>query len=296
MLKTKMGRWTFFAATLLFAAACGKKEPPTSAANLDMRTAKEAAAEAETTGTKGPLELTLRVFKTGIKSRQESLWYQVRLRNVGKEEIAIFDEPFLASTPIDTYRGAGAVLWVSGPDGKALRSMPSLGGGAVLTPDSPSWPIQPGDTRGDATKKKVIDDMWADRAILRRRVELEEQLEKKGVSPKERAQQILEFEKAHPNSTDNLKREPSPHVILQPGASITSIPWTERPKSDPRIQRDFTEFTGYWYSEPGKYRIKAFFDNRSSDIVENYYKEHGIPPRKDSVLVETSEIEFEVLP
>lgn len=276
--------------------ACGKKEPPARSPDLTMSATKVPAAEAVVVGTKGPLELTLRVYKTKIKSEKESLWYQVQLRNIGREEIPIFDHAFLISAPVEIHGSAGASLWVTGPDGKFLKPMPSLGGGAVLVPGSPSWPIQNGDKRDEATKKKVIDEMWADRAILRLREEYAQELERKGVSPKEIDRKTLEFNEEHPLSDDNAKPRPSPHKMLKPGASITTIPWTDRYATDPAIQREFSEFSGYWYAKPGKYRIKARFDNRSSDISVEYDKKHGIPPRKDAVLVETEAIEFEVLP
>lgn len=277
-------------------SACGKNEPPVATSDLTMSAAKAPAAEAVAVGAKGPLELTLRVYKTKIKSGKESLWYQVQLRNIGREEIPIFDAPFLTPTSIDIHGSVGVSLWVTGPDGKFLKPMPNLGHGAVLVPDSPSWPIQEGDKRDKATQQKIIETMWADRAILRLREEYAQELERKGISPKEIDRKTLKFNEEHPLSNDNKKPRPSPHIMLQPGASITTKPWTDRYVADPEIQREYSEFGGYWYTKPGKYRIKARFDNRSSDVAEEYDKKHGIPPRKDAVLVETEAIEFEVIP
>lgn len=279
-------------------SACGKKEPQANNPDLSMRNLNTSAAEAEAVGVNGPLELTLRIFKTKIKSDKESLWYQVRLRNIGQEEIRIFDAPFLAPTRIDMHGSVGVSLQVTGPDGKQIKKRFYLGGngGGVLVPGSPSWPIQEGDRRDEATKTRAIDTMWADRAILRERAEYEEALRRGGTSQEEIIRKSLQFDEEHPQSEALQKRRPSPHIALKPGAAVTTIPWTDRHVSDPERQSQFSEFAAYSYTQPGKYRIKATFDARSRGWVVEYDKKHGIPPRIDDVFVETKTIEFEVLP
>lgn len=276
-------------------SACGKKEPSPIPPTTTNRAVFVPSAEAEVVGTKGPLELTLRAYKTKVKSEEESLWYQVRLRNIGLKEIPVFDNAFLVSAPVEMCCSPGTSILVTGPDGKALKPMPTLGGGAVLVPGSPSWPIQDGDTRDEATKKKVIDAMWADRAILRLREEHARKLEREKLPPEEFSRKVIDFEKRHPLSDDGAERRPSPHIMLKPGAAITSTPWTDRHISDPDIQREFTELTGYWYTKPGKYRIKAIFNRQTSTWEAEYNKTHGILPEEDAVLVETEAIEFEVI-
>lgn len=279
-------------------SACGKKEPTAGTPALTMGAANAPAAEAVVVGAKGPLELTLRVYKTKIKSDKESLWYQVQLRNIGRKEILILDEPFLMPTSIEMHGSVGTALWVTGPDGKRLKPRLHLGGygGGVLVPGSPSWPIQEDDKRDTATQQKVIDTMWADRAILRLREEYAQELERSGVSAKELDRKTAKFNEEHPFSDDNAEPRPGPHLMLQPGAAITTIPWTDRSAIDPAIKREFSEFVGYGYTKPGKYRIRARYDQRERGWVVEYDKKHGIPPKEDAVLVETPEIEFEVVP
>lgn len=287
-------------AILAITSACKQTTPPPAAEKPDvsMRGDKIAAAEAEATGINGPFELTLRIFKTKIVSEKESLWYQVRLRNISREEIPVYDPAFLSPTPIEIHGSVGVSLQVTDPYGKRLKKRLHLHGygGGVLVPGSPSWPIQDDDKRDAATKKKALDTMWADRAILRQRTEYEEKLRREGRSEQEIVRESLKFDEEHPQSDALEDPKPRPFVMLKPGASITSVPWTDRHVSDPDRQSEFSEFVGYWYSQPGKYLIHARFNNRSSDIVEDYNKEHGIPPRIDAVLVETRTIEFEVLP
>jgi len=276
--------------------ACGKKEPPENTPDLTIADHKVPAAEAEAVGVSGPLELTLRVYKTKIKSEKESLWYQIQLRNIGDEEIRIFDSPFLVPTMIDIHGSVGASLQVTGPDGKRLKRRPHIGGygGGVLFPGSPTWPVQNEDQRAEAAKKVALDSMWADRAILRRRTEYEDDLRRKGASEVEINRKSLEFDEDHPQSDALRKHRPSSFIALKPGAAITNLPWSDRHRSYPDLQKRFSEFVGYWYTQPGKYRISARFNNLSSDIVVDYNKDHGIPQRADAVLIETETIEFEV--
>lgn len=284
------------AAVQLGLSACGKKEPAAVAPDLTMRGAADTVAEAVAVGVKGPLELTLRVYKTKIKSEEESLWYQVQLRNLGAKDIPILDPAFMGPSPVELHSSVGASLWVTGPDGKPLKPAPRPGGGAVLVPGSPSWPIQEGDRRDKATQQKVIDTMFADRAVLRRREEYTQQLEKTKLSEKEIIRRVDKFNEQHPLSTDNAERRPSPHILLKPGASITSVASAQEATPQAGLPLGYTEFWGYWYTKPGKYRIKARFDRRQRGWVVEYDKSHGIPPSEDAVLVETAAIEFEVLP
>lgn len=278
----------------LFLSACGHKEAEDKS---DRVTVHVPAAEAEAIGHSGPLELKLRIFKTKIKSEKEPLRYQIQLRNIGQEDIPIFDAPFLVPTPIEMHGSVGVSLLVTGPDGKFLKKRLRLDdGGAVLVPGSPSWPIQGGDKRDEETKKKAIDAMWADREILRQRTEYEERLLKSGASQEEVSRKSLEFDEQHPLSGAPASVKPRPSIMLKPGASITTLPWTQRQNPDPERPSEFTEFVGYWYTQPGQYRIKAAFDERPRGWVAGEDRKHGISPRKDAVLVETNEIKFEVVP
>lgn len=283
-----------FAAVQLSLSACGKKDPAAVAPDLKMGGAAEPIAEAVAVGVKGPLELTLRVYKTKIKS--ESLWYQIQLRNLGQKDIPIFDEAFLGPSPVELHRSAGISLWITGPDGKPLKPAPRPAGGAVLLPGSPSWPIQEGDKRDKAAQKNVIDTMFADRAILRLREEYAQQLEGTKLSHKEIISRINKFNEQHPLSTDNDQPRPTPHIMLKPGATITSVACAQEETPQAGLPHGYTEFWGYWYTEPGKYRIQARFDHRPRGWVVEYDKSHGIPQREYAVLVETATIEFMVAP
>lgn len=284
------------AAVQLGLSACGQKEPAAVAPNLKMGGATDSAAEAVAVGVKGPVELTLRVYKTKIKSGEESLWYQVQLRNLGSTDIPIFDSAFLGPSPVELHRSVGISLWITGPDGKPLKRAPNPGGGSVLVPGSPSWPIQEGDKRDKAAQQKAIDTMFADRAVLRLREEYTQQLERTRLPEKEIIRRVDKFNEQHPLSTDNEPYQPSPHVLLKPGATITSVACAQVETPQAGLPRGYTEFWGYWYTKPGKYRISAAFNNQISSWEAEYNRTNNIATREDAVLVKTSPIEFEVIP
>lgn len=250
-------------------------------------------AEAESIGRGGPIELSLRLHKKSIKAGAESLWYQVGVRNVGDASIVLVDPPFLRPSPLEVYSGGGLVLWVTGPDGKAVkrRLIPSRDG--ALAPGAPSWPTREGDGLDEAQKKKAVADVLVDRDILRRRTEMEDALARRGVTRDEIIKRSIEYDEKHPLSTSKGEA-PVQAITLKPGEIAMSRPWSadRRPPGVPAV---FSEFFGYSVEAPGRYEMKAILDGRSSDITVKLHKKYGVPERPEAIRVETQPIVFEVL-
>jgi len=115
---------TLLSAMLLCFAACGKKDdaPPTPLLSAPQAMEKIAAA-AEVKASSGPIELSLLVRETQIKAG-DSIWEQIRIRNVGNEEIFVSDPIFFNPRELVTqsYSRYGIYLEAIGPDGKALKT------------------------------------------------------------------------------------------------------------------------------------------------------------------------------
>jgi len=258
----------------------------------------EAKAEAERVATKGPIMLTLRVFKTRIKAKEESLWYQVEIKNVGQNKLAIDEPAFLTPASLGGGGGVGISLMVVGPNGKKLDLSPQMPDDSeVLMPGSNTWPIAADDKRDEATKRSVVATMFADRDILRRREERVAELEKKGASDAEIVRKSLRFDEEHPQSDAPTAPKPRPYFWLEPGKTASTIPWVYLGiHRDRRAIAPFSEFHGYEYEKPGIYRIRAIFDRRPSGWTVEYDKKHNVSENEDRILVETGTIEFEVVP
>ena len=278
--------WTAaIGALLLGLAACGKKEPssvtPDLAAPEPVRPAPEkVAAQAEVKASSGPVELTLLLHKTEIKLG-ESLWHQLRIRNVGKKELLVTDPTFF--DPWQLRRGIrghfGIFIEVLGPDGKPMKSEPHPNWGPGLPPsDKPSGLLEV-----HGPQEQAMVDGW----------------KKRGYSSQQISEKLVGFNMGKRIAAETEKE--TPKAVLQPGESIETKSWSfysewEQFKKRPAPQPvgDFAELEFYDLDKPGKYKVRAVYDLAPS---RKLMKMRGrIPVAPEEVLVRTPWIQVRVLP
>lgn len=285
-----MSRWLTFA--LMMALVSCKKEEAKLVPKLEPPGNELPRAEGEATAAHGPVQVTLRLYKTKIKPQGDydwkngesvSLWVQVVLKNVSAKRLAINDNNFYQSGPIPD-RGdrpyppiLGTTLELTDASGKRLEPP----GGLSDTPFECSPPAR------DVTpeEKREID------AFLK-------PWRKKGLSHRQINIKLLDFK-------SKAGRE-EPKLVgtwLEPGASTRTTGWADFDPCDvyyyhlppPKPIGEFSQ-EKYYFPKPGKYYVRAVYDTLRFESAEDYTREVGFPPDEDRVRFETPAIEFEVLP
>jgi hypothetical protein len=248
--------WPIILLTLAL-TACGKKEQSTTPPNLSAPEKPSASigysgaaahlpAEAEVTASSGPVQLTLRIYKTKRKAKKKagqsfdpesSLLYQLELKNIGKKRFLVTSIFFSKPWDYGSEVNHGISIAALGPDGKP----------AFL--DGP-WDIDP--------------------------------------------EEVL----ARANIPEPKK--PDPSFWLEPGASVTTIPWVKqrddellRGRSKKLPVGQYTELHYLDTMTPGKYRIKAIYNYA---YKPEFIKKYKVRVSEDDVEFATPFIEFEVLP
>ena len=263
-------------------AACEKSPPPASTPELaPPGRVEKVAAQAEVKASSGPVELTLRLYKTEIKLG-ESLWEQIRLRNVGDKELLVSDPVFF--DPWQMREGirsrVGIFIEVLGPDGKLLPGdpHPNWPGGDVDVSDKPSGMLEI-----HGPEERAMLDGW----------------KKSGLSLEQINRKLLDFnlEKAR----DAQPQRELPKLKLLPGELAETKSWfaysewdqfKKRPKPTP--VGDFAELEFYDLDKPGEYKVRAVYDWAPSKWL---MKARGkIPVEPDEVRVRTPWIRVMVLP
>jgi hypothetical protein len=240
--------------------------------------AENLLAEAEATASKGPVQLTLRIYKKKIRAGQ-SLHYQIELKNIGAKPFpvaaAAFRDPWAQK---DTH---GVYLDIVCPDGQE-PGWASLQPAEIDTSNLPGALPPPDSKEGASLWQKL-----------------------KGMADWERAKTVGDYVD---RSADEYKRthpDPNRGFLLQPGASTSTPAWVLQDKLElangmPRRQPvgRFTELVRFDLSEPGKYRIRAIYDYRppKGEWITRFRKENNIAPDEAELLVETPFVRFEVLP
>lgn len=246
-------------------------DPPSVPVNLP--------AQAEVHASSGPVELTLRLYKTRIRPK-ERLWYQLRLRNVGSKPFAVGDDIF--RDPIQTYSNyhVGIYFLIIGPDGKELRHR------TVLAPHHDVAEEKPGRQRKlHPDDQKDLDSLLA-------------QWRSEGLDIDAINRKLLDWLPLH-RPEDEI-----PAVVLKPGESVTTKPWAFYEPWDQEFKRpppqpigEFTELFNFDLNEAGKYRFRAVYDYRPSEWFRDWLKKHGMKEQKEhDVLAETPWIEVERRP
>lgn len=286
--------------------ACGKKEPPRSGPELEApdkafssmagHSPEKIVPEAEVKSSSGPIQLTLRLYKIKIKAG-DSIWYQIELKNVGKNNIRVDDNAFVVPGGISIGTGAGITLEVLGPDGKPLKPH------TTRRYEHGPFPFED-ESLSPEEQERLTKLMFADGEKIRKHAALQDELERKGLSRDELVQKLIEFDEqhAHIGTPPAPRRDDS--FWLEPGAAAVTLPWAnpiftgDRRNPFPKPIGQFAELEHYHSttSDPGRYQIRVAYDNRPSGWAVKFNKEDNINPGEDEILVITPLLKFVVHP
>lgn len=292
--------WTLVLVSIL--VGCGRKEQPPATPNLSAPekpsasgtvpgTSTQLPAEAEVTASSGPVQLTLRIYKTTIKARKDflqpfeddkHLLYQIELKNIGKNRFLVTDDEMFrvpgAYIVCESTTRFGTCIDVLGPDGKHPY-FSALYFAADNHPFDYGILPEPDDKEGLALKAT-----W----------------EKAGLTIQEIGSRFLERARRMLKEPPLEEKRPDPPLWLAPGASTSTLAWVHRdrvelingkPMRAPVGQ--FSELDVLNSSKPGKYRIRAVYNHEHQPEMVRKYE---LRVYEDDVRVATPYIEFEVVP
>lgn len=256
--------WIFCAVVLLLTASTYAEAPM--------------KAEAEASGAKSPVQITLRLLKKKIKAK-ERFWYQIELKNVGKKRFPVISEVFY--DPFELYYNCESkydvYLEVLGPEGKKLERAPLL--------------MDYVDTGEDDDHQTNTPPTPKEKAWLLKRNELVA----KGVPEPDLTLAMLEFNR---ELNEKERRAKPIGFWLYPGKSTATVA-SSFPGHGERTDRarrppigPFTEMWEYEFKQPGRYKIRAGY-NLLPGKASRRYSKHPDPIR---IKVETKYIEVEVAP
>lgn len=261
--------------------------------------------EATATATKGPVQLTLRLYKNKVKV-DKSLWYQIELKNVSRKPIQIMDTIFRDPWAIryNIRDRVGIYIDIQGP--------PGVYKGDSWPPDHPS---------GDSPQMRMpLGSLgmpykaWHSKGYSeedkKELAALEQKWKKEGLSETEQVIAKHHWQERWMDKKDQEEgTDPADIVMLAPGASTTTLSWAYR-DPDPSVHHDaleqeladeepqvgdYAQLFDYWLRPPGKYKIRVVynhgFDKESRHELEN----EGIKIPPWYVHVETPYIPFEVV-
>jgi hypothetical protein len=251
------------------------------------RASKKAAAQVA--AAKGPVQITLRLDSTTVKVGK-SLWYKIELKNIGKKKLRvddwIFKDPWaMHHNCLDRH---GIYLEVIAPDATPLWVQR---GGGELTWD---YARNVGDkVQLTPEEKKELEDLEAD-------------AKKRGLTAQQKSLALDRW-----NDGYHLKKQlkeltdPAKQRWLPPGASTSTFAWafrepiqdefTDHSYEEPQVA-DFTQLWSYFFATPGKYRIRAVYDNTQPESTKAMFKQHKHPLDPGWVKAKTPFVEFQVIP
>lgn len=254
-------------------------------------------AEAEVSATKNSIQLTFRLYKTKIRAKEESLWYQLEIKNVGKKGMGV---PGLLHAPwnIDISRKNrpapyGIYFQAIGRKGEIYDFHP-------IDRDTPleCWPKEEREALEEHSNKIA--------AII-------EQGGGEKVSDDEIDRRVAHMHDGQPHEIPLLPNG----SWLAPGASTTTAAWAHRGQCDehngiPSLKPigQFAELTQLWFDLPGKYSIRAVYNYQQPRKLKKQLKAETAEFRKFSghdpfpprpaheweIVVKTPAISFEVVP
>ena len=259
---------------------------------------------ATATAKKGPIQLTLRLYKTTLKS-EKSLWYQIELKNIGKEPIEvedrIFRDPWVMRynirdrvgiyfdviPPAGTYKGH---KWPTDSGITPLLSRP-IGGLGI-----PHWDWhREGYSAADKKELADLEAKWA----------------KDGLSETEKVKAKHRWVEDWTSRKESEERaDPAKKRWLAPGASTTTLAWAYRdPDPNPSLHSpfqaelrneeapvgDYAQLFDLYFRPVGKYRIRAVYDYAFSKESRRKFEKLGIKIAPWEVRIETPDIGFEVV-
>jgi hypothetical protein len=260
--------------------------------------------EKTVTATKGPIQLTLRLYKTKVKV-EKSLWYQIELKNVGKKRILVTDRIFWDpwAMHVNINYGVGIYVEVTAPKGKYHKAIRDRTG-RKRDETTPLLRWNAEYPHYDYVDKPLTPEQ--DAAIKKDVAKKEAEWERQGLSETEKT-----IKRAELNSSWNfelkLQEDRSKLFWLEPGASTTTFAWAywdADPYADHSLEGigeekqvgDYTQLFSYDLKAPGKHKIRAVYDYSVSAANQRSRRKSGVPIDRSETRVETPPIAFEVVP
>lgn len=280
---SRIGKWPLLAVALLCFSACGKKSEDAPTPVLSAPGAVEKiAAQAEVKASSGSIELTLLLHRTRIKAG-ESLWQQIRIRNVGAREIHvpshIFNDP--RELRGQSASGYGIYLEALGPDGKPLEVKYHTS----AYQDSHISEETSGLLEVEGPKERAMLDRW----------------KKQGLSEREIGMKLIDFNTRKRRAAEIHQNDPI--IKLGPGQSAEtksaffySIQDKIHNRPMPRPIGDFEQVDFFELKKPGEYKIRAVYDFRPTKKSAELSRQLGLPAYAEEVQLRTPWIPIAVLP
>lgn len=277
------------------------KVPSTLAVLMLLTTPSSAARPLPGTATarKGPIELTLKLYKTTIK-RGEPIWWQIQIKNISKKPLAVYDKELFNGNDeqFKEKLAQGQLLHMG------LYVEARAQGGESIYPY-----FHPG--RIDICPEELVSTMtFAERyngqaAPMSPEFQaMAERWRKKGLSP----QQINEKLNRHlheRHQSEERKNRP-PLIELKPGQKATTRSWAYHPDcksfrpNPPMPPKGFAEFAQSDDTSlpPGRYRFYVVYDHSRSALDRKFDAEHhiNIPDSPEHIRLVTPSVGMEILP
>lgn len=247
-----------------------------------------AEAPAQVKASKGPVEISLRLEKTKVKSKRY-LWYKLELKNIGKKKLRVDDWVF--RDPWGMYENCdtryGIYLEVIDPEGNPMTVR--AGGDRVHY----NW-----EPKGDETLPYSPEER-AEIAALRA------EWRKRGLTERQQTLALNDWnnkKNAEKNRAEDS--DPARQLWLEPGASTATVAWVDRgpgayagrSEDDESLRKGYTELWSYKFLDAGKYRIRAVYDHSQSESTKALFEKHEQASGDSWVKFKTPFIEFQVVP
>ncbi len=284
MIKTRTANWTVMTTALLCFAACGKKDEGAPASILPPpATIEKVPAQAEVKASSGPIELSFLLHKTQIRAG-ESLWQQIRIRNIGKKEIIVSDPIFHDPRELRQQSRSNYFIYVEalGPDSKPLEVVYHMSENhkVDVMVDGVSGLLEVA-----SPEEQAMLDGW----------------KKQGLSHREIDKRLIDFNTKKLQATEKLPELPV--IKLSPGQSVETKSAFYRSIQD-RIQNrptlrpigDFAQLDFFMLEKTGNYKIRAAYNQAPTKKSAELSRKLGIPSYPEEVRFHTPWITIEVLP
>lgn len=284
MIKTRFGIWPFLAVAALCFAACRKKvdvASPQPILSVPDK-AEKVTVEAEVKASSGPVELSLLLHKTKIKTG-DSLWGQIRIRNIGDKRITVSDPVFFDPRGLRKQSSSsyGIYLEAIGPDDKPMKVQ-------FFTPAESAYDVEyrpSGLLEVDGPKEQAMLDDW----------------KKQGLNNQEIGTKLIDF-----NTKKRLAvgiPPDRPVITLLPGQSAetkSAFFYSLRDKREkrplPRPIGNFAQVDFLEFRSPGEYKVRAVYDHAPTSRGKNLARQLGLPTYPEEVHFRTSWIHVEIVP
>lgn len=230
---------------------------------------------------KGPVEITLEIYKTKVKATK-SLWYRITLKNISKDKIKIEDNIF--RDPWGMYENS------MGKRGIYLELVGPKGNSPVIRPHG-GW----------------VHEEYMDRPVTAEdKKDLENEKERwtrEGLTDQQRHLAALAWQRKWNQKAKIAElRDPSKQRWLAPQQSTSTFAWAffdpdedADHTSDEAQVGNYTQLWTYYLSMPGRYRVRAVYEYGVPPEIEKIGKEAGVSDDSWQVNLKTSYIPFQVV-